>query len=320
MRRLTDPIAQRRTIALDPVPRVESVLPIQRADDRNTSTPADARDVCCGTTTRCRHRRRRCLGDDHTPCRRICRAMPNHLEAAGNVVEDLGDVLAELRHAILGSPGRHRRIGLGLVDNLLSRAGDRATACASSCAGGSVPDDRPYGLDDIPRPRRSPALQAAIRAARLADLDERPNCIASLFGDLELQLLDLQRGEAELQDNSAAFNSGLTGQRSASDRQAAQPWPATCNDLSKPCDPPSKISTNRCLVRPALRAGSGGATVLRQSIASISSANCAGVSVIAPSTIGGHTTRPLLQSLRNRHRPLPSRSTAPSNSHSQLVS
>jgi len=39
-------------------------------------------------------------------------------------------------------------------------------------------------------------------------------------------------------------------------------------------------------------AGGGGAIVRRQSIASISSASCAGVSVMAPSTIGGHTKRP----------------------------
>jgi hypothetical protein len=32
--------------------------------------------------------------------------------------------------------------------------------------------------------------------------------------------------------------------------------------------------------------------VLRQSIASISSANCAGVSVMPPSTIGGHANLP----------------------------
>jgi hypothetical protein len=38
--------------------------------------------------------------------------------------------------------------------------------------------------------------------------------------------------------------------------------------------------------------GNGGATVLRQSIASIRSANRAAVRVMAPSTIGGHTKRP----------------------------
>jgi hypothetical protein len=37
------------------------------------------------------------------------------------------------------------------------------------------------------------------------------------------------------------------------------------------------------------RGGAGGAIVRRQSIASISSANCADVSVSVPSTIGGHT-------------------------------
>jgi hypothetical protein len=37
------------------------------------------------------------------------------------------------------------------------------------------------------------------------------------------------------------------------------------------------------------RGGAGGAIVRRQSIASTSSASCAGVNVSVPSTIGGHT-------------------------------
>jgi hypothetical protein len=43
--------------------------------------------------------------------------------------------------------------------------------------------------------------------------------------------------------------------------------------------------------------GSGGAIVRRQSIASTRTENCAGVSVIAPSTIGGHTKRPFSRRL-----------------------
>jgi hypothetical protein len=56
--------------------------------------------------------------------------------------------------------------------------------------------------------------------------------------------------------------------------------------------------------------GDGGAIVLRQSIASISNANCAAVSVIDPSTIGGHTKRPFSNHLANRQSPLPSQSSA----------
>src|SRR5262249_61712102 len=52
--------------------------------------------------------------------------------------------------------------------------------------------------------------------------------------------------------------------------------------------------------------GAGGATVRRQSIASISSASCAGVRPTAPSTIGGHTKRPFSSRLANRQSPLPS--------------
>jgi hypothetical protein len=53
-------------------------------------------------------------------------------------------------------------------------------------------------------------------------------------------------------------------------------------------------------------AGAGGATVHRQSIASISSANCAGVSVVASSTIGGQTKRPFSSRFAKRHSPVPS--------------
>jgi hypothetical protein len=45
------------------------------------------------------------------------------------------------------------------------------------------------------------------------------------------------------------------------------------------------------------RAGTGGATVRRQSIASTNKANCAGVSVIVPSTSGGQTNPALLEPL-----------------------
>src|SRR5262249_51260139 len=56
--------------------------------------------------------------------------------------------------------------------------------------------------------------------------------------------------------------------------------------------------------------GAGGATVRRQSIASLNSANCAGVSVIAPSTIGGQTKRPFSSRLAKRHSPVPSQYSA----------
>jgi hypothetical protein len=54
------------------------------------------------------------------------------------------------------------------------------------------------------------------------------------------------------------------------------------------------------------RGGSGGAIVRRQSIASTSIANCAGVNVIVPSTIGGQTNLARSSRLANKHMPLPS--------------
>ena len=56
----------------------------------------------------------------------------------------------------------------------------------------------------------------------------------------------------------------------------------------------------------AKRGGAGGAIVRRQSIASTSNANCAGVNVNVPSTIGGQTNLWRSRRLANRHIPLPS--------------
>lgn len=52
--------------------------------------------------------------------------------------------------------------------------------------------------------------------------------------------------------------------------------------------------------------GEAGANVRRQSIASMSKANCAGVSTMLPSTIGGQTNLPSSSRLANRHSPVPS--------------
>jgi hypothetical protein len=57
---------------------------------------------------------------------------------------------------------------------------------------------------------------------------------------------------------------------------------------------------------PLPRAGSGGATFRRQSIASTRSASCAGVSTRAPSTIGGHTNQPAPAASRTYRAPEPS--------------
>src|SRR3569833_4300588 len=54
-----------------------------------------------------------------------------------------------------------------------------------------------------------------------------------------------------------------------------------------------------------LRGGST-ATVRRQSIAASSRASCAGVSTMAPSTIGGQTSLPLSSRLAHKPRPVPS--------------
>jgi hypothetical protein len=128
------------------------------------------------------------------------------------------------------------------------------------------------------------------------------------LGDLELQLLDLQC--LQLHRRLRRLQLALTGQRegaqfSGIDRQICRGKRHVSN-YPGPYGP-TRIKNESVICHTNTGCGDGGgASVRRQSIASISTENCAGVSVIVPSTIGGQTKRPFSRRLAISHIPLPS--------------
>src|SRR5215813_2156143 len=117
---------------------------------------------------------------------------------------------------------------------------------------------------------------------------------AAQLRDLETQLLDLQRLQlycslrrlqlALAGERERVQCGGIIGQFGRGERHASTyPHSHWATRIEK--------ESVLCQTNTGCGAG-GGASVRRQSIASISTENCAGVSVIAPSTIGGQTKRP----------------------------
>ena len=138
---------------------------------------------------------------------------------------------------------------------------------------------------------------------RVIRSDERPNCMRRSLAIWNLSfsissVLELHRELSGLQLALAGQRKGaqrgrIGGQFGRGERHG--------DSLTRSPRIEPESAANRCVVRPALVwIGSGGAIVRRQSIASISTENCAGVSVIAPSTIGGQTKRPFLKTLGNQ--------------------
>ena len=128
------------------------------------------------------------------------------------------------------------------------------------------------------------------------------------LGDLELELLDLQR--LDLHRRLRRLQLALAGQREGAQRVRIGGQfgggERHATELSSPDWSRTRIKESELCQTSIGCCGGGGATVRRQSIASISRENCAGVSVIAPSTIGGQTKRPFSSRLAISHRPLPS--------------
>jgi hypothetical protein len=135
------------------------------------------------------------------------------------------------------------------------------------------------------------------------------------LGDLEFELLDFQStqlyGElCRLQLGGRRCQFALAGHGKSPQRVGSEGRSAEASDIARLYRMWPKVTrTNReslpCQTSMG-RGGAGGAIVRRQSIASISSANCAGVKVNALSTIGGQTNLLRSSRLANRHRPLPS--------------
>jgi hypothetical protein len=117
---LANPATQRRTIEIDPLPRVDLALPIERQVIAVLRHQQMCEHRRCGTAARRRHGRCRRLGD-----RIACFAgvfgpdMSDDLEAPRHVVQYLSDVLTELRHAATAVRANARTITLGLMDDIL---------------------------------------------------------------------------------------------------------------------------------------------------------------------------------------------------------
>ncbi len=258
--RLTDPVAQRGSVEIDPVASIDVALPVERqviAVFRHQQMREHRR---CGTTTRCRHRGRRCLGD------RIARLagvfgpdMPDHLEAARHIVQHLGHVLAELRHATTAVRADAGAISRRLMNDLLPQQvlGQRLALRRRTLAQRRRPMFR-RRLDDI---LGLAGLQLFKLQGELLDLPGDPfrrtaKLHASQFGDLELQLLDLQC--SQLNRKFGRLQLGLTGQRKRAQRLGigGQVSHGERHKIALAgaaiCRPSSTI--NRCLVRPALAA------------------------------------------------------------------
>jgi hypothetical protein len=118
--RLADPVAQCRTVEIEPVPRINLALPMEWQMVAVLRHQQMCEHRRRGSTTRCRRRGRRGLSD------RIARLagifwpdMPDHLEAARHIVQHLGHVLTELRHASTAVRTGACAIRFRLVDDLL---------------------------------------------------------------------------------------------------------------------------------------------------------------------------------------------------------
>ena len=243
------------------------------AGDRNTCRPAHGRAARARPAALDRQRRHRRLRHAlAAPAGEGRPDMPDHLEAAGDVLQHLADVLADLAHRPAAG-----RAGAGrLVDHLGARQmfGQRPAATLD----GRVPRLLlAVGRSDRPgrhRARRLQLLQHQLELLdRPLDLLRRPaELLAAQPGDLDLQLLDLQRlhhepgpGRCQLR---LARRPGFPFRRdvgrlcpkppaSPSDAvAAARNWRRHPNSWSvrsrailqpaEPCGPTGPISTIRC--------------------------------------------------------------------------
>ena len=269
-----------------------------------------------GATTRSGHRRGRCLGNRIAGgAGKFGPDVPDYLEVAGHVIQHFGDILAELGHS-LAAVGAFTGAVIGrVVHDLLARQmiGQRLALRLAALADRSLGFGgvglkfgfrRDFGLSGFKFLKTQFELfdltaDAFRRAAKLH---------AAQFGDLQFELLDLQRLvlHRELRHFQLALAGqgegvqfgGISGQFGRGERHVsiyqAQIQPARINTESETC----QTSIGRL----------GGSVVIvrRQSIASTSTAICAGVNVIAPSTTGGHTKRPFSSRLASNHNPVPS--------------
>ncbi len=194
-----------------------------------------------------RHRRCRSLGDRIARAAGIFRPnVTNDLEVSGHIVQHLGHVLAEPGHSLAACRAGTRAIVLRLMHDIVSRQmigqrlalgpgtfADRCRLILGFSAGNVF---SLAGLQFL-----EPEFELLDLAA---DPLRRPAKLHSpQLGDLEFQLLDLQR--LDLHRRLCRLQLALTGQREACpcggrghavrwDRSADRPWRATCDNLPRP--------------------------------------------------------------------------------------
>jgi hypothetical protein len=265
-----------------------------------------------GAPARGRHRRCRSLGDRIARAAGIFRPdMTNDLEVSGHIVQHLGHVLAEPGHSLAACRAGTRAIVLRLMHDIVSRQmigqrlafgpGTFAERCRLILG---------FSAGDVFSLAALQFLEPEFELLDLAaDPLRRPAKLHSpQLGDLELQLLDLQR--LELHRRLCRLQLALTGQREDTQfggivRQIGRGERHAIIYRDRSCRTRTNIESVLCQTSIG-RIGNAGAIVRRQSIASISTENCAGVSVIAPSTMGGQTKRPFSSRLAISQSPLPS--------------
>jgi hypothetical protein len=244
--RLAYPIAQCRAVEVEPLASIDLALPIKRQMIGIFRHQHMRQHAGGGPPARCRQSWRRRLSDRVTTAAGIFRPdMPDHPEAAGDIVEDLGNVFAEPSHVTAADGTGAGAIVLRLVHDLLAGQVIRKLVALRSCPlaqrqrlvfGCSLADL--FGLA---------GFQLLEPQLELLDLPGQPlRGAAELHppqpGDLKLQLLDY-RDEVVLRGcaagrralppavprSSPPVRSGRPGQRPAvrQDRRADRLRPAT---------------------------------------------------------------------------------------------
>ena len=311
--RLSNPVAQCRAIEFEPLAGIHLALAIERqmiAIFRHQQMRQRGR---CGTAAWRRHRWRRSLRDGVARIAGKLRPhVTNDLEVPRHVIQHLGDVLPQPGHAATTVAADAGAIVRRQMHDLLAweMLGERLTLRPVGGRRGWCRGIKRLGAGGIFGRTGLQFLELELELLDLAadPLRRSAELHATQLRDLEPQLLDLQR--LQLYCGLSCLQLALAGQRERTQCGGiGRQFGRGERHVSIYQDParPTRIEKESVLCHTSIGCGVGdGAMVRRQSIASISTENCAGVSVIAPSMIGGQTKRPLSRRLAISHIPLPS--------------
>ena len=261
--RLADPIAQRRAIEFEPLASIDLALTIQRkvvAVLRHQQMRERGR---CGTPARGRHRRCRSLSDRIARAAGIFRPnVTNDLEVSGHIIQHLGHVLAELGHSLAAVRAGAGAIACRLMHDILSRQmiGQRLALRLLARSRSRCRRFLGFGAGDVFGLAGLQFLELEFELGDLAGdpLRRATELHSAQLGDLEFQLLDLQR--LELHRRLRRLQLALAGQREGTQcggiiRQFGRGERHVLN-LSGPQLANQNRIANRCFVTPTLVAAS----------------------------------------------------------------